>query len=614
MFKFLFLAVILWLGWAIIYENLFLPFLSNEIPITSLSSIKGNNISTITIYDQTDAYITLNMGELDIKKIGPFKMGLSRTYYVRIISVERFYEDLKKYYGVVGDNVDIYYKNFTRLSVMSILLVFIFYNLVNVLFMVVMRKSDNMGGIFGKMVGVDKDFMFVKNERTRLSDVAGSIEIKEEVMELVDIIKRGVEYVKMGARLPKGALFTGPPGTGKTLMARAVAGECGFSFLSVSGSDFNEILVGVGSSRVRNLFEKAKANKPCIIFIDEIDALASKRVEKMQQKDDKDNTLNALLVEMDGFGINDGIVVFGATNRAEVLDPAILRAGRFDRKVHFGLPDKNDRREIFSYYFRKVKWVNNEERDNILEKIVGVSYGLTGADVSNLVNEAVILAVGEKRNGLIGEDIMRSLEYVVCGKEKKNYFMTEREKKVVAYHESGHALMGWILKGCSVPVRVSMIPTGKSALGYTMRENEENKLKTKEEMLAEIGMMLGGRLAEEIFIGEITTGASDDFKKAINQAKSMVIDYNFFMDDYVLNEEGLGDDSKKMIDKVSTKIVRSMYKIGKENMEKYRDILEKMVNRLRNEGKLEGKVIGEIFGEDIRDVVGLNLEKIVIGD
>jgi len=500
----------------------------------------------------------------------------------------------------------------TRISVMSILLLLIFYYLVNMLFMIGTRKSDNVSGIFGKMVGVDKEFMFVKDERTRLSDVAGCKEIKEEIMELVDMIKRGEHYVKMGARLPKGGLLTGPPGTGKTLIARAIAGECGFSFLSVSGSDFNEILVGMGSSRVRKLFEKARENKPCIVFIDEIDALASKRVDKVQQKDDKDNTLNALLVEMDGFGSNEGVVVFGATNRVDVLDPAILRAGRFDRKIHFGLPDKNDRMEIFRYYFGKVKWVNDNERDDVIDKIVGVSYGLTGADVSNVVNEGVILAVKEKRDGVNGDDMMRALEYVLCGKERRNYFMTDKERKVVAYHESGHALMGWILRGCSIPVRISMIPTGKSALGYTMRENEERKLRTKEEMLAEIGMMLGGRLAEDIFIGEITTGASDDFKKAISHAKSMVIDYNFFMDDYVLNEEYLGDSSKKVIDEVATKIVRGMYKIGRENMGIYGDKLEKMVERLMEEGKLEGGVIGELFGEEIRDVLRLDMEKIIV--
>jgi len=306
---------------------------------------------------------------------------------------------------------------------------------------------------------------------------------------------------------------------------------------------------------------------------------------------------------MDGFGENEGVVVFGATNRMDVLDPAVMRAGRFDRKIHFGLPDKNERREIFNYYFGKVMWEDNGEKGDVCERIVEVSYGLTGADVSNVVNEAVILAVKGGRKGVNGRDLMGALEYVLCGKEKRNYYMTDMERRVVAYHESGHALMGWILRGCSVPVRVSMIPTGKSALGYTMRENEERKLRTRDGMLGEIGMMLGGRIAEEIFCGEITTGASDDFKRAVEQAKSMVMDYNFFMDSYVMNDGCIGKTSKETVDEIASKIVRSLYGICKVEMEKRRGKVEEMVGLLMERGKIEGIEIGEIFGEDMRDEV-----------
>ena len=603
MIKFLFIPLIAIYGWILFYENIFLNIVSSEISVNKLTTIKNQNISSITIYDDTHIYLTMAMNNSNTLSIGPFMMQRAETYYMRVISGERFFVDLERYYGKIGDTVDIVYKDLTKVNVINLIIAFLLYQFIMLIFGigVSIKKEGSMGGLIGKMSGMDKDFELVRDVSTRMDDVAGCAEVKEEIMELVDMIKRGDEYKRMGARLPKGALLTGAPGTGKTLMAKAIAGECGFGFLSVSGSDFNEILVGMGSTRIRKMFEKAKENKPCIIFIDEIDALAQKRSDKLQQKDDKDNTLNALLVEMDGFGSNEGVVVFGATNRSEILDPAIMRAGRFDRKIHFGLPDKNDRREIFSYYFGKVLW--EEKDDEICEKIVGVSYGLTGADINNVVNEGVILAVKEGRKGVKGQDMMRALEYVLCGKEKKNYYLTDMERKVVAYHESGHAFIGWIMKGCSIPVRVSMIPTGKSALGYTMRENEEKKLRTKEGMLGEIGMMLGGRIAEEIFIGEITTGASDDFKKAVEQAKSMVMDYNFFMDSYVMNDGYIGKTSRKTVDEVASRIVRGLYGICKEEMEKRRGKVEEMVKVLMERGKMEVNEIGEIFGEDMRDIV-----------
>ena len=607
MIRYLFILLLAVYFWGIFYENVVLFFLSSKISVNDFRQLKNNTISHITFYDTRDAYVTMDIN--DYSRWGPFNFARASTYHLRTSSIDRFLGDMEKYYGKLSDNIVIDYREFSKIGFMDIFVIFVVWQLLHIIGGFLLSKKDgSFGDMIGKMTGTEKEFELVKDVKQKLEDVAGCTEVKEEVWEMVDMLKNASKYLNMGARLPKGCLFTGPPGTGKTLMAKAVAGECGFSFLSVSGSDFNEMLVGLGSARIRKLFKKARENRPCIIFIDEIDAVAHKRNDKHQQHDDKDNTLNALLVEMDGFSDNDGIMVFGATNRVEMLDPAIMRSGRFDRKVHFGLPDKNDRQSIFEYYFKDVKWDEVKSMEVSLEQIVPISYGLTGADISNLVNEACISAVRGGRELVNSGDIMGAYEYIVCGKEKKNYFMTEKERKAVAYHESGHALLGWIFKGCSLPTLVSIIPTGKSALGYTLRENEERKLKTVEEMLGEIGMMLGGRLAEEIFVGEVTTGASDDFRRAVEQAKSMVIDYNFFVDYYVLNEGCIGSDSKKRVDEIATRIVQDVYKIGRKEMEKYSTKIEEMVKLLEEQKKIDGGKIGEIFGEEIEDVVRLGVK------
>lgn len=604
MIRYIFILFLFWYGLDLFNQTFIYPLLTKEIPVNQLRFLSNQSISSITIYDGMIAHIKMKISD-DNFGVGPILFA--KIYLVRTISVEKLFVDITKYYGEIGNDVDIYYRRLSSVTWIELFTFFLMYQLVNGLLLFMFSQKGGKG-LFGSMIGGDKKFEIVRNEMTRLKDVAGCSEVKEEVLELIDMMKRGKNYLKFGAKLPKGALLSGPPGTGKTLMAKAIAGECGFSFISVSGSDFNEILVGMGSSRIRKLFKVARKNRPCVVFIDEIDALAHRRSEKFHNNDDKDNTLNSLLVEMDGFESNEGILVLGATNRAEVLDKAIMRAGRFDRKIYFGLPDKNDRSEIFEYYFGKTIWKDIVLKQKALDDIVPISYGLTGADICNILNEAAIKVCKEDRNGVTYDDIMEAFGYVICGKEKKNYFMTDEERKVVAYHECGHALMGWIMKGCSAPVKISMIPTGKSALGYTLRENEEKKLKKLQEMLAEIGMMLGGRLAEEIFVGSITTGASDDFKKAIEQAKSMVIDYNFFVDYYLLNDGAVGGESKRLIDELATKIVRDIYKIGRRYMKEYSKELEEMVIRLGENRKLGKEDISEIFGKNMREIVELSVK------
>lgn len=362
-----------------------------------------------------------------------------------------------------------------------------------------------------------------ENKKVNFGSVAGLKEEKEELEELVDFLRAPRKYTKLGARIPKGVLLVGPPGTGKTLLAKAVAGEAGVPFFSISGSDFVEMFVGVGASRVRDLFEEAKKNSPCIVFIDEIDAVARRRGTGMGGgHDEREQTLNQLLVEMDGFGVNEGIIVMAATNRVDILDPAIMRPGRFDRKVHVGRPDVGGREEIL-----KVHAKNKPLGDDVdLKQIAQTTAGFTGADLENLLNEAAICAAKEDRAYVIQEDIRKSFVKVGIGSEKKSRIITEKEKKITAYHEAGHAILFHLLPDVGPVYSVSIIPTGVGAAGYTMPLPErEEMFNTKGRMLQEIVVDLGGRVAEELIFDDITTGASQDIKQATGVAKAMVTKY-----------------------------------------------------------------------------------------
>ncbi len=354
-------------------------------------------------------------------------------------------------------------------------------------------------------------------------NVAGLDEEKEELREIVDFLKNPKKYLMVGARIPKGVLLVGPPGTGKTLLARAVAGEAGVPFFSISGSDFVEMFVGVGASRVRDLFEDAKKNSPCIVFIDEIDAVARRRGTGMGGgHDEREQTLNQLLVEMDGFNANEGIIVMSATNRVDILDPAILRPGRFDRKVMVGRPDVKGREEILSVH-AKGKPLGD---DVDLKEIARTTSGFTGADLENLLNESAILAAKGDRNFITGADIKEAFVKVGIGVEKKSRVISEKEKKVTAYHEAGHAILFHVLPDVGPVYSVSIIPTGIGAAGYTMPLPEKDEMfNTKGRMLQDIMVDLGGRIAEELVFDDITTGASQDIKQATGIARSMITKY-----------------------------------------------------------------------------------------
>ena len=389
-----------------------------------------------------------------------------------------------------------------------------------------MFMNRQAGGGGGKMAdfGKSKAQMLAKGQvDTTFDSVAGLQEEKEDLQEIVDFLKEPSKYMQVGARIPKGVLLEGPPGTGKTLMAKAIAGEAGVPFFSISGSDFVEMFVGVGASRVRDLFADAKKNAPCIVFIDEIDAVARRRGTGMGGgHDEREQTLNQLLVEMDGFGVNSGIIVLAATNRVDILDPAILRPGRFDRKIGVGRPDVRGREEIL-----KVHAKNKPLGDDVdLKQIAQTTAGFTGADLENLLNESAIFAAKESRGYLLQKDIKRAFVKVGLGAEKKSRVVSEKEKKITAYHEAGHALLFHLLPDVGPVYSVSIIPTGVGAAGYTMPLPEKDEMfLTKGKMLQEIMVDLGGRIAEELVFDDITTGASQDIRQATAVARNMVTKY-----------------------------------------------------------------------------------------
>lgn len=364
-----------------------------------------------------------------------------------------------------------------------------------------------------------------ENKKTTFKNVAGLDEEKEELREIVDFLKEPTKYMQVGARIPKGVLLVGPPGTGKTLLAKAVAGEAGVPFFSISGSDFVEMFVGVGASRVRDLFEEAKKNAPCIVFIDEIDAVARRRGTGLGGgHDEREQTLNQMLVEMDGFGANEGIIVMAATNRVDILDPAILRPGRFDRKVTVGRPDVKGREEILHVHAKGKPL--GEDVD--LKQVAQTTAGFTGADLENLLNEAAIYAAKENRAFIMQEDITHSFIKVGIGTEKKSRVISDKEKKITAYHEAGHAILFHVLPDVGPVYTVSIIPTGNGAAGYTMPLPEKDEMfNTKGKMTQDIIVSLGGRIAEEMIFDDITTGASQDIKVATKTARAMVTRYGF---------------------------------------------------------------------------------------
>ena len=466
-------------------------------------------------------------------------------------------------------------------------------------------KAMNFGRNRAKMMNPsDKHITFAK--------VAGLHEEKEELEEIVDFLKSPKKYIQVGARIPKGVLLVGPPGTGKTLLAKAVAGEAGVPFFTISGSDFVEMFVGVGASRVRDLFEDAKKHAPCIIFIDEIDAVARRRGTGLGGgHDEREQTLNQLLVEMDGFGVNEGIIVMAATNRVDILDPAILRPGRFDRKVSVGRPDVKGRREILDVH-AKGKPLGD---DVDLQQIAQTTAGFTGADLENLLNEAAILAAKDGRVYIQQQDIQHSFVKVGIGAEKKSKVVSEKEKRITAYHEAGHAILFHVLPDVGPVYSVSIIPTGAGAAGYTMPLPEKDEMfNTRGQMLQDITVSLGGRVAEELVLDDITTGASQDIKQATAMAKSMVtkfgmseelglINYDhdseevFVGRDFGHTSRGYGEEIAGKIDREVKRIIDQCYQDAKRIIKEHENVLEACANLLLEKEKITGEEFEALFYE-----------------
>ena len=484
-----------------------------------------------------------------------------------------------------------------------------------ILFMIMMNaQGSGGGGANARMMNFGKSRAKLTNKEdinTTFDNVAGLKEEKEEVEELVDFLKDPEKYTRIGARIPKGVILVGPPGTGKTLLAKAIAGEAGVPFFSISGSDFVEMFVGVGASRVRDLFQEAKQNAPCIVFIDEIDAVARRRGTGMGGgHDEREQTLNQLLVEMDGFGVNEGIIVMAATNRVDILDQAIMRPGRFDRKVYVGSPDVKGREEIL-----KVHSANKSLGDDVdLRQVAQATVGFTGADLENLLNEAAILAAGEQRPFICQEDIKKSFVKVGIGKEKKSKIVSDKEKKITAYHEAGHAILFHVLPDVGPVYSVSIIPTGASAAGYTMPINENDEMfNTKGKMTQDIIVSLGGRVAEELIFDDVTTGASNDIKQATKMARNMVTKYGFsknigmihygdddeevFIGRDLAHTKGFSESTAKAIDDEVKSIIDECYEKAVKILRENEQTLHKCANLLLEKEKIGREEFESLFEE-----------------
>ena len=482
-------------------------------------------------------------------------------------------------------------------------------------FLIFMMMNRQGGGANSKAMSFGKSRARLSTEQDKkitFAQVAGLQEEKEDLEEIVDFLKSPKKYIQVGARIPKGVLLVGPPGTGKTLLAKAVAGEAKVPFFTISGSDFVEMFVGVGASRVRDLFEEAKKNAPCIIFIDEIDAVARSRGTGMGGgHDEREQTLNQLLVEMDGFGVNEGIIVMAATNRVDILDRAILRPGRFDRKVMVGRPDVKGREEILKVHAKGKPL--SEEID--LKQIAQTTAGFTGADLENLLNEAAILAAKDERIYLKQEDIKRAFVKVGIGAEKKSHIISEKEKKITAYHEAGHAILFHVLPDVGPVYSVSIIPTG-GAGGYTMPLPERDEMyNTKGKMLQDITVSLGGRVAEEEVFDDITTGASQDIKQATGLAKSMVVKFGmsdeiglvsydnendevFIGRDLAHTSRGYGESVATVIDKEVKRIIDECYARAKQIIEEHEDVLHACAELLLEKEKISREEFEALFHDE----------------
>ena len=481
------------------------------------------------------------------------------------------------------------------------------------LYIVIMRRMSGGGSGMGSggqifSIGKSKAQLYdqEKDNKTTFKDVAGLEEAKEEVMEIVDFLKNPKRYTRLGGKIPKGVLLVGPPGTGKTLLAKSVAGEANVPFFSISGSDFVEMFVGVGASRVRDLFSQAKAKSPCIIFIDEIDAIGRARGKNIMSggNDERESTLNQLLTEMDGFGTNSGVIVLAATNRADILDKALMRAGRFDRQIYVELPDLNGRREIFEVHMRGLKLGKDVDKEFLAKQTPGFS----GADIANVCNEAALIAARKNKDSIEKQDFLDAIDRIVGGLEKKNSVITPSEKKVIAFHEAGHATTSWMLEFAHPLVKVTIVPRGK-ALGAAWYLPDERQITTKEQMYHEMIATLGGRAAEQIIFGQISTGALNDLEKVSKQAHAMVMYYGLdekignvsYYDstgqqDYAFTKP-FSEKTAEKIDAEVSKLIESAYQEALRILNEHKDGLTQLAEKLIDKEVIFSDDLVAIFGE-----------------
>ena len=569
--------------------------MSKEVNWTEFEKIaKEGGITRLTVFAKKD-YAEAQLNDSTAKAVFKTdKINGKPVIYTNIPSGDSFAKTLDTWKKEDGFNAEVYYENSSDLtnilwSVGPFILLIVFW-------IYLARRMTNQGGggsggVFN--VGKAKAQLFDKDGAVKVTfnDVAGLSEAKQEVEEIVEFLKNPNRYTDLGGKIPKGALLVGPPGTGKTLLAKAVAGEANVPFFSLSGSDFVEMFVGVGASRVRDLFRQAKEKAPCIVFIDEIDAVGRARGKNpnMGSNDERENTLNQLLTEMDGFGSNSGVIILAATNRADILDKALLRAGRFDRQIYVELPELNDRKEIFKVHLRNVKIDDSVDVDLLARQTPGFS----GADIANVCNEAALIAARKNKKSVQRQDFMDAVDRIVGGLEKRSKITTQEEKRSIAIHEAGHASISWLLRYANPLIKVTIVPRGR-ALGAAWYLPEERQITTREQMLDEMCATLGGRAAEEVFLGRISTGASNDLERVTKQAYAMVVYFgmseklpNLSYYDSTGQEYGFtkpySEDTAKLIDEEVKRMVNEQYerakKILSEHMEGHNELAQLLIDK-----------------------------------
>ena len=579
-----------------------------------VEKIQVVNRDLAEIYLKKDAADRYRKDAVDPRFRNMPETGAQLTF--NIGSVDTFRQDLDKVTAESGNKVVLVYENRENSWTSILLQMLPWIIIIGGWFFLMSRMSRGAGGGAGGIMNVGKAraqvFDKENSKKVTFKDVAGLEEAKVEIMEIVDFLKKPDKYKSIGAKIPKGALLVGPPGTGKTLLAKAVAGEANVPFLSISGSDFVEMFVGVGASRVRDLFEQAKQKAPCILFIDEIDAIGRARGKNagFSGNDERENTLNQLLTEMDGFQTNTGVIVLAATNRVDILDKALMRAGRFDRQIEVGLPDVKEREEIFDVHLRPLKLDPELDRTFLAKQTPGFS----GADIANVCNEAALIAARHNKKYVSREDFLAAIDRIIGGLERKNKIISDEEKRVIAYHEAGHATVSWILENASPLIKVTIIPRGKS-LGAAWYLPEERQITTREQMMDELAAMLGGRVSEQINFGEVSTGALNDLERATKMAYAMVAYYGMsekvgtisYYDSTGQSDMALtkpySELTAQQIDAEAKNTIAEAYAMAAEVLRSHADGLKELAELLLEREVVFTEDVERIFGKRKKDIL-----------